>query len=70
MPSTILMAPSMSFALRSGSLISAISLTWSRVTWPTFSLFGSPEPLAILAARLSSTAAGGVLMMNVNVRSA
>src|SRR5258706_1914842 len=68
-PSTMRMAASMSFALRSGSLICAISLTCERDTVPTLILFGSPEPLASLAARFSSTAAGGVFSTNVNVRS-
>ena len=36
---------------------------------PTFSRFGSPEPLSIPAACLISTAAGGVFVMKVNERS-
>ena len=36
---------------------------------PSF-LFGSPEPFSMPAARLSSTDAGGVLVMKVNERSA
>jgi hypothetical protein len=50
-------------------LSSAISRTWARVTVPTFVRFGTPEPLASPAARLSRIAAGGVLVMNVKERS-
>ena len=39
------------------------------LTLPTLFLFGSPEPLSIPAALSSSTAAGGLLVMNVNERS-
>src|SRR5437868_9832448 len=35
-PATIFMAASMSVAFKSGSLISAIFLSWARVTFPTF----------------------------------
>ena len=35
------------------------------VTVPTFVLFGSADPFAMFAARLSSTAAGGVFVMKV-----
>src|SRR5262245_40574945 len=61
---------STSCAFRSGSFISAISRTCARVTFPTFSRNGSPEPLAILAARLRSTDAGGVRSSKVRERSA
>src|SRR6185503_14379143 len=47
----------------------AISSTCLAVTVPTLFLFGSADPLAMLAARLSSTGAGGVLVMNVYERS-
>ena len=50
-------------ALRSGALVFAISSTCDGVTLPTFSLLGSPEPLASPAAWRSRTAAGGVLVM-------
>ena len=63
------MAASMLSVLRSGSLSRAISSTSFRVTVPTLALFGSAEPLAILAARLSSTGAGGVFVMNEYDRS-
>src|SRR5437764_3318703 len=56
--------------LRSGSLSSAISRTCFIDTLPTLFLFGSPEPLSIFAARLSRIDAGGVLVMNVKLRSA
>ena len=39
-PSTIFMAASTSLALRSGSLVSAISRTWSLVSLPTLSFWG------------------------------
>ena len=68
-PSTIFIAASMSLALRSGILVWAISRTWSLVSLPTFSLCGTPEPLLSPAAFLISSAAGGVLVMNVNERS-
>ena len=68
-PSTIFIAASMSLAFRSGSLVVAISRTWSLVSLPTFSLCGTPEPFWRPAAFLMSSAAGGVFVMNVNVRS-
>ncbi len=37
-PATWAIAPSMSMALRSGILVSAILRTWARVTEPTFSV--------------------------------
>jgi hypothetical protein len=63
------MAASTSLALRSGCLVVAISRTCSRVSRPTLSFCGTDEPLAIPAAFLISSAAGGVLVMNVNERS-
>src|SRR6266545_134685 len=68
-PSMILMAWSTSRAFKSSSLVSAIWRTWSRVSRPTFSRLGSPEPLGIPSASLISTAAGGVFVMNVKERS-
>jgi hypothetical protein len=68
-PSTIFIAASMSFAFRSGILVSAISRTLSRLTVPTLLRFGSLDPLSIPAAWRSSTAAGGVFVMKVNERS-
>src|SRR5882724_3869355 len=51
---------------RSLAFVFTISMTCFRVTLPTFVLFGSFEPAAIFAAFLSRTAAGGLLVMNVN----
>ena len=65
----ISIALSMSFALRSGILVSAISRTWAFVTVPTFSLCGTGDPFSIFAACRRRTAAGGVLVINVNERS-
>jgi hypothetical protein len=56
-------------ALRSAIFISAISRTCSRVTRPTFSLFGTAEPLSTPAARFRSAAASGAFVTNVNERS-
>src|SRR3954451_5014343 len=68
-PSTIVMAASMSLALRSGSLVSAISRIWSLVSLQTLSDCGTPEPFAMPAAYLISSGAGGVLVMKVKLRS-
>jgi hypothetical protein len=43
-----------------------MSITCLRVTLPTFVLLGSFEPAAMLAAFFKRTAAGGLLVMNVN----
>src|SRR3954454_4331734 len=67
-PSMIFAACSTVWAFRSGSLRSAIWLTWSRVSLPTFVRFGSAEPLSSPSASRMRTAAGGVLVMNVNKR--
>src|SRR5205807_2627328 len=68
-PAMIFAAASTSFALRSGSLRSAISRSWAWLIVPTFVRLGSPEPLGMRRAWRISTAAGGVLVMNVNERS-
>ena len=68
-PLTWFMAFSRSNELRSGSLILAISSICFMVILPTLLRFGSAEPLARFTARLISTGTGGVLVMNVNVRS-
>src|SRR5436305_14774189 len=68
-PATIFIAASTSRAFRSSSFVSAICCTCARVSRPTFSRFGSPEPFSRLSASLISTAAGGVFVMNVNERS-
>ena len=64
------MAESTSDAFRSDIFISAISRTCADVIDPTFSLFGSPDPLLMPAASKISDGAGGVLVINVNVLSA
>src|ERR1700730_17483473 len=51
---------------RSLAFVFTISMTCLRVTVPTFVLFGSLEPAAMLAAFFSRIAAGGLLVMKVN----
>src|SRR5437660_12467893 len=68
-PRTLLIAASTEAAFKSGIFCLAISSTCFAVTLPTLSLLGVPDPFAIPAARLSSTEAGGVLVINVNDRS-
>src|SRR6185369_10754051 len=68
-PSMIRIAASTLSVFRSTSLVWAISRTCWRVTLPILSLCGTAEALAMPAARLSSTAAGGVLTTKVNDRS-
>src|SRR5205085_8143863 len=68
-PATMFIAASTSFAFRSGILRSAIARSWSREIVPTLVRFGSPDPDCRFSASLISTAAGGVLVMNVNERS-
>ncbi len=43
-PATIFFAASISLALRSGSLVSAISVSWACVSVPTLSRCGTPLP--------------------------
>src|SRR5499433_2354864 len=69
-PSIVRIAASSDSADRSGRLSSAISRTWARVTLPTLPRLGSAAPFSTPAAFLSSTEAGGVLVMKVNERSA
>src|SRR5579863_6018534 len=68
-PLTERMAASSVKQLRSGILILAISFTWSSVILPTLVLFGSADPFARFTARLINTGTGGVLVMNVKLRS-
>src|SRR5680860_944468 len=68
-PAMICIAPSMSLALRSGSLVSAISRSLAPVILPTVPRLGTPDPLSIPAAFRMSTAAGGVFVMKVKERS-
>ena len=42
---------------------------FNALTLPTFAVFGVPEPLPTPAAFRSSTAAGGVFVINVKLRS-
>src|SRR5918998_5651698 len=69
-PAIIRMALSRSAAFRSAILISAIFLTWARVTRPTLVRFGCPLPFSIPASFKRRLGAGGVFVMNVKVRSA
>src|SRR5450755_496601 len=68
-PAMIASAALMSRALRSGSLVSAISRSCAFDSEATFTLCGVGEPFSTLAAFLMSSAAGGVLVMKVNERS-
>src|SRR5205807_9363219 len=68
-PFTLLIADSIEAAFRSGIFCLAISATCFSVTFPTLSLLGAPEPLAMPAARFSRIDAGGVLVMKVKERS-
>jgi len=63
------MAESTSEALRSAILISAIFLSWARVTFPTLVRLGWALPFSIPASFMRRLAAGGVLVMNVKLRS-
>src|SRR5436309_16119788 len=53
-------------AFRSLDFVFTMSMTCLRVTLPTFVLFGSLEPAAMLAAFFNKIAAGGLLVMKVN----
>src|SRR5664280_2645772 len=64
-PSIWRMAPSISRAFRSFIFSWAISRTCARVTLPTFSRLGTPEPFSIPAALRNKTAAGGVFSTKV-----
>src|SRR5947208_13229145 len=68
-PAMIFAAASMSSALRSFIFFSAIALSWSWVIFATLSRLGSAEPFSSDSACLISTAAGGLLVTNVNERS-
>ena len=68
-PITMRSAASTEAELRSGAFNSAISRTCARVTVPTFVRFGTPDPFANPADRLSRIAAGGVFVMKVIERS-
>src|SRR5712664_2726130 len=68
-PSIILTAASVSYALRSLRFVSTIWRTCCMVTRPTFSRFGFGDPFSMPAARFNRFTVGGVLRMNVKVRS-
>src|SRR5579864_8130638 len=68
-PLTLRTAAPRSKQFRSGILILAISSTCFSVILPTLVLFGSADPLAKFTARLINTGTGGVLVMNVKLRS-
>ena len=68
-PAIMRMALSRSDALRSAILISAIFLTCARVTFPTLVRLGWPLPFSSPASLSRRFGAGGVLVMNVKVRS-
>src|SRR6185295_18446129 len=69
-PSIVRIADSTEVVFRSGSFVRAISSICLRVTVPIFSRFGLGDPFSTPAAFLSRSAAGGVLVMKVNERSA
>src|SRR5712692_6490764 len=68
-PITVRTADSRLVVFKSTSFALAISSTCFLVTLPTLVRFGSAEPFTIPAARFSNSEAGGVLVMNVKVRS-
>src|SRR5215212_5486466 len=68
-PAMILMPAASSLAFMSARLIFQISASCFLVTLPTLSWLGLAEPLAILAAFLRRTDAGGDLRMNVKLLS-
>src|SRR6185369_12443110 len=68
-PSIIRIADSTLAALRSGILSVAMSRTCFLVTRATLVLFDVAEPLSTPAAFFSRTAAGGVFVMKVKLRS-
>src|SRR5580704_1763266 len=69
-PDTVFTAAARSAAVRSLSLVLAISSTCARVTLPTLFLLGIGEPFSIPAARSSRIDAGGLLVTKVKERSA
>src|SRR5207302_4550268 len=68
-PRTLLIAASTEAAFKSGIFCLAMSSTCFAVTLPTLSLFGTPDPLAMPAARFNRIEAGGVFVMKVKERS-
>src|SRR5690606_26919576 len=68
-PATVRTAASRSAAVRSGIFTFAISSSCCRLTLPTLAVLGVPDPFGTPAAFCSRTAAGGVFVMNVKLRS-
>ena len=60
---------STSRAFRSTSFASAMPRSWAFVSLPTLLRFGSAEPFSSRSASLIRTAAGGVFVMKVKLRS-
>src|SRR5215469_9951465 len=68
-PAMIFSAASIVVAFRSGIFVSAICRSCAEVSVPTLVLCGSALPLSTPTAFLISSAAGGVLVTKLNVRS-
>src|SRR3984885_8536084 len=68
-PATVFIAASILAAVRSLTLVFAISSICALVTLPTLFLFGIGEPFSIPAAFSSRFDAGGLLVTKVNERS-
>src|SRR5579872_1414614 len=68
-PATVFIAASILAAVRSLTLVLAISSTCALVTLPTLFLFGVGEPFSIPAAFSNKFDAGGLLVTKVNDRS-
>ena len=68
-PAIMLIAASMLAAFKSGIFISAISFTLSLEIEATFVLLGTPDPDLMLQYFFNNTAAGGVLVIKLNVLS-
>ena len=69
-PAIMLIADSMSVQLRSGIFCSAILRRSSLLMVATLSLWGTPEAVSMPQAFFISSAAGGVLVIKVKLRSA
>ena len=64
-PSTIFIALSSFVVFKSGSLMLAISSSWTFVIDPTFIKLGEEDPFLIFAAFTNKTDAGGVFNIKV-----
>ena len=69
LPAMVRTAASRSAAVRSGCLILAISSSCLREILPTFAVLGVPLPFSMPMALRISTAAGGVFITKVKLRS-